>query len=305
MRLIAALLLLLPSLASAQVPAEPDNWTTVRVQVGDELRRIARETPGVVGYAVEALGWDERFEHNAGVVFPQGSTIKIPILVALHQAFAEGRLDPRARVTVGRAHQVGGSGILGSLGDGTSSLSLADLGVLMITLSDNTATNLLIDQVGMDAINASIAQAGLAETRLGRVMMDEAARARGDENVSTPAEAVAYLRALHAGDLLPPGATAEVLRVLRLPKPTDTFRGLPSGAVAAWKPGYIPGVRTVWGLVDVGGLTFAVAVMAKLGDDALLDDALAEIVEVASLHLMRRASATRHGTYVNPALLPR
>jgi beta-lactamase class A len=303
--LLGLLLALLSAAASAQPATEPDDWSVVHDQVDTLLRGVAQETPGVVGYVVEVIETGERFEHNADLVFPQGSTIKVPILVALHEHLADGRVDPAARIAVDRSDQVGGSGVLGLLGDGTSALAPADLGVLMIAMSDNTATNLLIDLLGYDAVNASTSRAGLTRTRLARAMMDEAARAQGHDNVSTPAEAVAYLRALHAGELLSPDATAEVLRVLRLPKPTDTLRGLPPGTRAAWKPGSIPGVRAVWALVEVGDLTVAVAAMGKLGEDASLARAVEEIVEVASLHAARRASATRYGTYVDPSMLPR
>ena len=74
------------------------------------------------------------------------------------------------------------------LGDGTSTLAVEDLAKFMINISDNTAANMVIDEVGMENVNKLIVSLGFKEMKLRRHMMDSPAQARGDDNTATPAE---------------------------------------------------------------------------------------------------------------------
>jgi beta-lactamase class A len=98
----------------------------------------------------------------------------------------EGRIQLDAPRTLDRRNAVGGSGVLNELT--TPTLSLRDYATLMVVLSDNTATNVLIDIVGMDNVTTRMASLGLKATKLRRKMIDLEAARRGDENVSTPAD---------------------------------------------------------------------------------------------------------------------
>ncbi len=91
---------------------------------------------------------------RADVVFPTASAIKVLILVALHRAAEDGDLDLAERVEISAASHLLGSGVLAHLGPGLCP-TLGDLGVLMMMLSDNTATNVLIERLGVDRINES------------------------------------------------------------------------------------------------------------------------------------------------------
>src|SRR5260221_4494786 len=102
---------------------------------------------------------------------------------------------------------------------GTPTLSIRDYAVLMVTLSDNTATNVLIDRLGMDRIAARMQGLGLTGTKLRRHMMDTAAARRGEENVSTPDELVRLLKAMNDG--LP-----KAIGVLEKPKENRLRKGL-------------------------------------------------------------------------------
>src|SRR5207244_3610910 len=125
---------------------------------------------------------------NAAIVFPQASSIKITVLMELLRQAQAGRLKLDDRVAIKQVQMVGGSGVLQFFGDASSAISLRDLAVLMIVLSDNTATNILIDQVRMANVNDTLAHLGLAQTRLQRRMIDTAAQRAGRENLSTPRE---------------------------------------------------------------------------------------------------------------------
>ncbi|MGH9795709.1 MAG: serine hydrolase, partial [Candidatus Acidiferrales bacterium] len=149
---------------------------------------MAAEFDGVMGIAVQDLNGGDAFTVNAEMVFPQASSIKIPVLIELYRQMQAGSVKLDERVEVKKSLVAGGSGVLQNFGDGTSSLSLRDLAVLMIVLSDNTATNILIDRVGMEQVNGMLAHYGLRRTRLQRRMLDTEAQQAGRENLSTPLE---------------------------------------------------------------------------------------------------------------------
>ena len=138
------------------IQAQDDNRTVLRRKLAAEIERVASNLDGVMGVAIKDLTSGEEILINERLVFPTGSSIKIPILIELHKQAAEGKFKLSDQRWVERKDQVGGSGVIGHFGDHTSSLSLRDLAVLMIELSDNTATNMLIDQVGMANVNRTL-----------------------------------------------------------------------------------------------------------------------------------------------------
>jgi beta-lactamase class A len=227
------------------------------------LERTAASLDGVMGIYARNLETGQAFAVNANHVFPQGSSIKIPILITLLRQDQLGRLHLSDRVTIRRAQLVGGSGVLQFFGDGSSSLSLHDLAVLMIVLSDNTATNILIDRVGMASVNAEIRRAGLVHTRLERKMMDTAAERTGHENVSTPREMATLLAQLYRGRLLDPAHTALALHLLEDYKVTPLRAGVPAGIPVADKPGLLLGVRCDTGLVLLQRAPYVLSVMTS------------------------------------------
>jgi len=139
--------------ATAQQPAKDPRIAELRTKLERGLGEIAAGFDGVLGIGVKDLTTGETFYLNGDVVFPQGSSIKIPVLLELLRQDQAGTLKLSERLEVKRAQMVGGSGVLQRFGDGSSAVSLRDLAALMIVLSDNTATNILIDRVGMAHVN--------------------------------------------------------------------------------------------------------------------------------------------------------
>ena len=121
------------------------------------LDEIARTADGVVGVSVVDLTSGRRWDVNGATVFPQGSAIKVSLLIELFRGADANELTLTDRVTLTAADRTGGSSLLQILSDGGSALSLHDLAVPMVVLSDNTATNMLIDRVGLDKVNATMA----------------------------------------------------------------------------------------------------------------------------------------------------
>src|SRR5438132_12574892 len=108
------------------------------------LQEIAARVDGVMGYAVLDVTSGDRFGHLERDVFPTASTIKLAIVYELFKQVDEGKLRLDQTIMLDRKHAVGGSGVLVAMG--TPTLSIRDYATLMVMLSDNTATNVLIDR---------------------------------------------------------------------------------------------------------------------------------------------------------------
>ena len=237
-------------------------------QMADSIRAIAQRTHAVVGVAITDLTDHRTFALNADAIFPTASTIKIAVLAELYRQDARGAGARLAdRYVVQAADQIGESDILGGLTPGVTTLTNRDLATMMVAVSDNAATNLLIQRVGMDSVNAWLGSLGLMHTRLRRKMLDVAAAKAGRENTATPRELVTLLERLHGG-ALGPRATDEFFRMLATNKMSYLPRLLPDSVRVANKPGWLDAVRNDAGVVFVHNRPFAIAVMTTFGTDA-------------------------------------
>lgn len=163
------------------------------------------------------------------------SVIKLPLVMTLFLDAASGRIDLDERVPVGA--RVAGSGVLSHM-PGIDRVTLRDLAAVTVSVSDNTATNRLIERVGIDRVNAQLDAWRCPNTRLRRAMYDLEAKARGQENVMTARETAALLRRV----LSPPAteaALASVRALLALNSDrTRLGRYLPSTVTLAHKDGW-------------------------------------------------------------------
>jgi beta-lactamase class A len=130
-----------------------------------QLDQLVEHFSGELSLYVKNLTSGEIIERNADRVVPTASCIKIFILLELMRRVANGELTLQQTIPVLAEQQVGGSGVLKDLTAGLQ-LSLRDVATLMITLSDNTATNMLINLLGIEAINNMIRGLGLLHTSL-------------------------------------------------------------------------------------------------------------------------------------------
>ena len=122
----------------------------LKAKAEHRLQDIAARVDGVVGYAIVDLTTGERIGHLERETFPTASAIKLAIVYELFKQAAEGTIRLDDTIRLDRAKAVGGSGVLMQMG--TPTLSVSDYATLMVTLSDNTATNVLIDRLGMENI---------------------------------------------------------------------------------------------------------------------------------------------------------
>jgi beta-lactamase class A len=226
-----------------------------------DLDRMASSYDGIMGICIKDLSSGQTFGVNADTVFPQASSIKIPILVELMRQAQAGKIDLAERVEIRRSGLVDGSGVLQFFSEGGSAICWRDLAVLMVALSDNSATNLIIERVGMENVNEMLGSLGLDKTVLARKMMDTASEQADRENRSTPRQMAALVDELNAGKLLDPAHTKMALEILEYPKDSPLRAGVPPEITIAEKPGSLNGAQCDAGVVFLPGRPYIISVM--------------------------------------------
>ncbi len=275
----------------------------LRSKTEAQIREIAARSTGLLGLAAVDLTSGERFEVNPNAVFPQGSAIKIPILMEVYQQAEQGRFKLHDQLPLNPATSVGGTGILKNLTD-LKQLSIGDLCTLMMVLSDNTATNRLIELVGMDNVNRTIKSVGLKQTRLQRRMMDAAASGRGEENLSTPGEAVRLMETLYKGTFVSRTVCDGIAGVMTRMNREDSriAKGLPEDVPLIFKPGTLPGVSTEWAVVYLKERPYVLVMMENFRTEETPGQVMEEVSRLLYQYFWR-ISRTHYGNYVDPTLL--
>jgi beta-lactamase class A len=275
---LVSFVLLVPLSTSQSIAEQPAVIESMAL-TAERLEQISAGVPGTLGYCVMSVAGETLFSRNADIQFPQASAIKIPILLEVLAQREEGKLDWDQTFRIDKSNQVAGTGVLSEFSDGGSRICVADLCVLMTVVSDNTATNLLIDLVGMENVTLRMKSLGCPHTKLQRVMLDTAASARGEENLSTPAEAARIMQLLAQGKFVNPELSDEALSILRKPKSTAIRKAVPTEIPLVSKPGAIPGVATEWALVELPENPYVIVLMGKEGQEATFLPAFTEIVQ--------------------------
>ena len=168
---------------------------------------------GTVGLYIHVLDTDEVFELNPERVYPSASVIKIPMLALLLKDVAEGRVDWNARRPIAPENRVSGTGILFEL-DPDYAPSIATLARLMIVLSDNSATNEIMDILTMERVNQFCQEMGMPHTKLMRKMMDFAAAQAGRNNYMCAGEAGRLLVKMAKGEFISPEISQTMVEIM-------------------------------------------------------------------------------------------
>src|SRR5712671_5957831 len=256
---------------------------------------------GVMGVAIEDLTTGDHFFLHENEVFGQASSIKIAVLADLYLQAQQGKLKLTDLYTVQASDLVPDSDIMGGLTPGVTHITLRDLATMMVAVSDNSATNVLIDRVGMENVNAMLDSLGLAHTRLRRKMMDLEAAKQGRENISTPREMMTLLEGLYKGRLLNKESTADFFRVLSTNKSSWIPRDLSADVKIANKPGSLEGVRNDSGIVFVEGRPYVICVMtAFLTNERDGEQSISKISFAAWRMFDRLSRASEYGRVVSP-----
>ena len=240
----------------------------------DTLEQAAGAHAGTYAVACASADGSWSVDVNGDKPFVSASVIKLAILGTLLDQAQSGVLSLDDSATVGPSDIVGGTGVIQASGAG-GSYTYRQLAAYMIQDSDNTATNLIIDAVGMPAVNEYASEISLTQTVLNRRMMDFAA---GDENYTSANDVAHILQLIYQGKLVSPDASEFALDLLKgQHDDAGLLEGLPAGSVFAHKTGTLDGVFNDGGIV----LDRNPYVMVVLSGDAEKSQAQACMVDVA------------------------
>jgi beta-lactamase class A len=279
-----------------------------------QIEAIAQGVDGIIGVYIKDLASGAEVAHNADAVFPMASVVKLPILHELYRQVEAGSVDLNKRVLFAAQHLVPGSGILQDLDFGIAP-TLKDLATLMITVSDNAATDLVIEQIGLAQVEAAMQALGMTSTTVPMTIrgllyntvgldvanaehtydlyqqrtrenyIDWNCRAYGetDNNVSTPRDLGRLLEDIERRATLSAASCDAILDILRRQKYNTIIPlHLPAEATTAHKTGSLRGIRNDAGIVYHPQGTYIVSLFSKrLADPVAGAAALAEVSKAA------------------------
>jgi beta-lactamase class A len=298
--LLCCVLLLATCVAQTALPSAGKQkvlWQKLEASILD----VDQHLDGVMGVAIEDLTTGDHYFLHEDEVFAQASSIKITILANLYLQAQQGKLKLTDMYTVQSSDLVPDSDIMNGLTPGVTRITLRDLATMMVAVSDNSATNVLIDRVGMQNVNAMLDSLNLIHTRLRRKMMDLQAAKEGRENISTPREMMQLLDAIYHGKVLNKESTADFFKMLSTNKASWIPRDLPADLKAANKPGSLEAVRNDSGIVFVEDRPYVICVMTSfLRNERDGEDAISKISLSAWRMFDRLSRATEYGRVVSP-----
>src|SRR5205809_3941434 len=271
------------------------------------VEEISGRLDGVMGVAILDLTDGRVLLRNADRVFPAASSIKIAILLELYRQDQEARTGAKGKAKLDDIYTfdpkdlVEDSRIMAGLTAGVTRITNRDLAQFLVAVSDNAATNVLIDRVGRDNVNAMLHSLGLPKTLLRRKMMDIAAARRGHENIATPQEMVRLLEAIFKEKALDKQATAEFIKQLSTLKQSYLPRYVPECVQVANKPGELEAERNDSGIVFAQNQPFAISVMTAYDrDEKAAERAIGEVALEAYRYFDMRGKTSDYGRILPP-----
>jgi beta-lactamase class A len=250
---LLTLLIVLPAALGAQAPAPARGTHFARADTSSlhrTLDSLAAAHRGVVGYTVHNLDTGERLSLRGDEKFPTASLIKVAVLVTLYDLVEKGLMSPDDRLTMAKIDRVPGSGTLQFMHDGLE-LTVRDAAWLMSTISDNTATNLLLDKVGIRRVWEKLDSLGLRQTRIhAKVFLARYTSVAPDSStkyglgVTTPNEMVRLFGLMADGRAVSARADSTMLDILGHNEDYQMMQRYVSGVRAPRKTGATDQVRT-------------------------------------------------------------
>jgi beta-lactamase class A len=253
------------------------NWSAVEQAVG------AANEQATVGVSVIAPGGDT-WEHNGAEQFAAASTVKIGIMVEIYRKIERGELALDDLFNLERADKTPGSGVLTHMHSGIQ-LTLGDLLYLMMSISDNSATNYLIDLARMPDVNATMRTLGMTDSVLARKMAGRAADNPNIENWATPDDYALAVKAILDGEAASAGSCQAMLATLMKQQNSRRIgRHVPSEEGYGWgsKTGSLDGVCNDAGFITTPAGTLVIAVFTRdVPDQITGEQIIANITKAA------------------------
>ncbi|HZS09942.1 MAG TPA: serine hydrolase [Blastocatellia bacterium] len=254
-------LLLLTGVICAQPATRPGDRAAKPEPLDAQVRAEIARFKGKVTLFAKNLDTGQTYEINPDEPVRTASTIKLPIMAAVFALVAEGKVKWGDELTLTDKKKVQGTGVLAELSDGLR-LTLRDAVTLMIVLSDNTATNLVLDHVTADAVNERLDGLGLKVTRSMRKIsgggeskaFSEPGNKRADGSTygigrSTPREMVTLLEKLERGEVVSPAASREMIGILKRQQYHEGIGRTLKDVEIASKPGSLDHLRSDVGII--------------------------------------------------------
>ncbi len=221
------------------------DWQTLAEKIKNKLYNF----PGNVGLVIKDLKTGKTIFYNQDKLFPSASLVKVAVMAACFQAESEGKISFDDYFSLKSKYKSRGSGILRYSPAGKK-ISLKELVELMITKSDNTATNILSGILSFDYLNSCFRQMGLKNTNFSRNVMDVTKYYRGIENYTTASDITQLLDKIYQHQLVSPAASERMLVLLKKQEIRDRLpRYLPKDLEIAHKTGLFDNVCHDAGIV--------------------------------------------------------
>jgi beta-lactamase class A len=241
----------------------------------NRLEALAKAHQGKVAIAIKHLRTGERFELNADEPMPTASLIKLAVMIEAYQQAAEGKINLSDPVTLRKEDKVPGSGVLTEYFTPGLTVPLRDAVNLMIALSDNTATNLVLDKIGIAATGKRMEAWGYPNTKINAKVFRGSTTSIAPERTkrfglgsTTAHEMVDLLERLENKQLLSPEACKDVLALLRKCDDHEKFpRFLPESVAVAHKTGSVSDARTDAGILYLPSGPVVVCVLTDQNAD--------------------------------------
>ena len=226
-----------------------------------KIQTILAQYTGRFGIVIINQSTGARLELSPEMVFPAASMIKVPIMIEIMRQADAGLISLDDQIEVTSQVKVGGAGILTELRSGLT-MTVRELVTLMIILSDNTATNILIDLVSMKHVNSTMNSLGLRSTILQRRMMDFEAASLGHENYTSAADLAFLFKGILEGSLcISPQLNALMLDILKRQQVRDKLPFyLPEEIIIAHKTGTLPAAEHDGGILFLPGGPYIISV---------------------------------------------
>jgi beta-lactamase class A len=259
------------ALAAVALCAAPASAADLEARIAP----LAKDHKGKVAVAVKHLKTGESFYLNADDAMPTASLIKLPVMVEAYWQASEGKADLKKTLTLKKDDKVPGSGVLTQHFSDGATFPLRDAVRLMIVFSDNTATNLVLDQIGIPSTNERVAKLGLKNTKVNAKVfkgsttsIDPAATKKFGLGSTTAREMVELLELIDAGKVVSPAACKEMLGHLKACDDKEKMtRFLPAGTAVAHKTGSVNASKTDAGIIYTKSGPVALCVLTDENDD--------------------------------------